>query len=253
MSYWELYVYDEHYNLSGTADVHPKLGKNAYVNHTSAMENYEFEEDVLTYETMNTIYKCPLKYMNIKPYGNVMPAYREKLTKRDEGSDSILDKIIAASAKLAVGVKLDDEFVAHIIKITEAGQEELKAIKKADDDRMIEIAKKYDDCIYIEVSKIDCGDKLAYHIGSQCGTVEPDVHSGMFQDSILYMKYEQNEGDISLDFRYFPQGFGDCMKTYSWSDNIKQAVIKNVCDYSIKFNDELIVPGETKAFPPKEY
>lgn len=251
MSNWELYVHDEHYNLSGIAEIHPRLGRNVYVRRTSSLQNYGFEEDILAYETKNTIYKCPLKYMNTKPYVNVVPGYKEELMRRDEKSDSILDKIIAAAAKISVGVETDDEFVAHIIQITEIGKAELEAIKKADDARMIEIAQKYDDCIYIEVSNIDAGDKLAYHFGDDCGTVEPDIHSGMFQDSILYMKYRQNEGDVALDFRYFPKGMGDCMETYSWSDNIKQAVIKNTCDFPIKFNQQEIAPGETKVFTPE--
>lgn len=68
------------------------------------------------------------------------------MIKRGETSSYILDRIIAASAKLSVGVELDNEFVSHILKNTEAGKVELEAIRKADDDRMIEIAKKYDDC-----------------------------------------------------------------------------------------------------------
>lgn len=251
MSNWELYVYNEHYNLSGIAEIHPRLGRNVYVRHTSSLQNYGFEEDILTYETRNTIYRCPLKYMYTKPYGGVVPKYKEELTKRDESSDSILDKIIAAAAKMSVGVETDDEFVVHILQLTEIGKVELEAMKKADDDRMIEIAQKYDDCIYIEVSNIDAGDKLAYHLGSECGTVEPDIHSGLFQDSILYMKYRQNEDDTALDFRYFPKGMGDCMETYSWSDNIKQAVIKNICNFQIKFNKQEIAPRETKVFTPE--
>lgn len=251
MSNWELYVYNEKYCLSGIADKHPKIGRNTYIGHTSKLQKYSFEEDVLTYETLNTIYRCPLKYMNTKPYGNVVPEYKKELIKRDEVSDSILDKIIAASARLSVGVEPDNEFVAHILEIAEIGKAELAAMEAADDDRMFKIAREYDDCIYIEVSNIDAGDKLAYHFDDECGTVYPSVHSGMFQDSILYMKYRKNEDDIALDFRYFPRGWGSCMETYSWSDNIKQAVIKNICDYPISFNGHEIAPGETKAFTPK--
>ena len=40
------------------------------------------------------------------------------------------------------------------------------------------------------------------------------------------------------------------METYSWSDNIKQAVIKNQKGYSLNFNHEEIAPGETKVFTP---
>lgn len=32
MSDWELYIYDEKYNLSGIADIHLRLGRDVYVN-----------------------------------------------------------------------------------------------------------------------------------------------------------------------------------------------------------------------------
>ncbi len=82
------------------------------------------------------------------------------------------------------------------------------------------------------------------------GIVNPGVHIGMFQDSVLYMKYATEEDPCALDFRYFPKEFGNVMETYSWSDNIKQAVIKNQKGYSLIFNHEEIAPGETKVFTP---
>ena len=41
------------------------------------------------------------------------------------------------------------------------------------------------------------------------------------------------------------------MKTYSWSDNIKCAVIKNEKEYEIMFNSEKVEPGEKKIFYPE--
>lgn len=252
MSNWELYVFEGRYNLSGTADYHPSLGKNAYIGQTSTLQKYSFEEDILTYETRNTIYICPLKYMQTKPYGNVVAKYKKELAKKDENSDSMLDKIIAASAKLSLGRKKDDEFVAYIMTITKIGKAELRAIKRADDRRMIQIAKNYDDCIYIEVSNVATGDKLAYHIGDACGMVEPHVHAGTFQDSVLYAKHRRKKEDVDFDFEYFPRGIQDSMETCGWSDNIKQAVIKNMRDYYINFNGHGIAPGETKAFKAED-
>ena len=63
MRNWEPYVYDGEYNLSGTADVHPRLGRNVYVATTSTLVKASLEEDVLIYETRNTVYHCPLKYL----------------------------------------------------------------------------------------------------------------------------------------------------------------------------------------------
>lgn len=56
MMNWELYVYRGRYRLSGTADYHPVLGRNAYIAQTSDLVSSKWENDVLFYETRNTIY-----------------------------------------------------------------------------------------------------------------------------------------------------------------------------------------------------
>ena len=246
MMNWELYVYRGRYRLSGTADHHPVLGRNAYIAQTSDLVSSKWENDVLFYETRNTIYQCPLKYMSTSPYGNVVDSYKEKLSHLDEESDSVLDKIIAAAAKIATGKT--DEFAEDILRRTEEGKKELEKQEEADNQRMFAVIRDIPDCVFLEVNQVETGDKLAYHIGERFGTIEPMLHSGMFQESILYTKYEMEEDDVSLDFRYFPRGYGSVMKTYSWSDNIKCAVIKNEKEYEIMFNNEKVEPGETKIF-----
>lgn len=249
MMNWELYVYRGRYRLSGTADHHPVLGRNVYIAQTSDLVSSKWENDVLFYETRNTIYQCPLKYMSTSPYGNVVDSYKEKLSHLDEESDSVLDKIIAAAAKIATGKT--DEFAEDILRRTEEGKKELEKQEEADNQRMFAVIRDIPDCVFLEVNQVETGDKLAYHIGERFGTIEPMLHSGMFQDSILYTKYEMEEDDVSLDFRYFPRGMGSVMKTYSWSDNIKCAVIKNEKEYEIMFNSEKVEPGETKIFYPE--
>lgn len=246
MMNWELYVYRGRYRLSGTADHHPVLGRNAYIAQTSDLVSSKWENDVLFYETRNTIYQCPLKYMSTSPYGNVVDSYKEKLSHLDEESDSELDKIIAAEAKITTGKT--DEFAEDILRMAEEGKKELEQREEADNQRMFAVIRDIQDCVFLEVNQVEFGDKLAYHIGERFGTVEPVLHSGMFQDSILYTKYEMEEDDVSLDFRYFPRGYGSVMKTYSWSDNIKCAVIKNEKEYEIMFNNEKVEPGESKIF-----
>ncbi|MBR1599650.1 MAG: hypothetical protein IJ661_12160 [Lachnospiraceae bacterium] len=251
MTNWSLYVYDERYNLSGTADYHPKLGKNTYIGHTSHVENYSLENDILTYETRNTIYVCPLKYMEKQPYSYVIPEYKEELTHRADASDSCLDKIISTAAKMAVGGFEADEYVKHVSELIEKGHMELRELEDRDNARMIDIVKNYEDAVYIEVSNINSGDKLAYHLGDYAGVVIPEFHSGMFQDSVLYMKYGiEEDNDCRLDFRYFPKAIRS-METYSWSDNIKYAIIKNEEELPIWFNGNNISAGETKVFTTK--
>ena len=251
MRNWEPYVYDGEYNLSGTADVHPRLGRNVYVATTSTLIMASLEEDGLIYETRNTVYCCSLKYMRVSSYGNVVQEYREELTHLDT-SENALDRIIATAAKISLGEPEDttDEMVRKIRTLQETGQQEIAQMEEQEKQHLIEIAGKYEDCIYIEVSSVHSGSKLAYHLGDAVGIVEPRVHSGMFQDSVLYMKYTTEEDPCALDFRYFPKGFGDVMETYSWSDNIRQAVIQNQKGHSLSFNGEEIAPGETKVFTP---
>lgn len=249
MTNWELYVYDNRYNLSGVADNHPSLGKDIYIRYTSDVERSELAEDILTYETRNTIYVCPLKFMSEYPYRNVVEDYKKQLIHRDENSTNELDRIIGASACIATEQAEGNLLAMHILKLQESGRRELKRLEEAEHKRLMDIVRQYEDSVYIEVSNVDCGNKLAYHLGEECGTVKPYIHSGMFQDSILYMQYADEENNnCSLDFRYFPKGLGDVMETYSWSDNIKQAVIKNDCAHTIYFNQTELAPGDTKVF-----
>ena len=121
-------------------------------------------------------------------------------------------------------------------------------MKQKENNRLIGIASGYEDCVYIEISNVAGGNLLAYHIGEYVGVIEPSLHSGMFQDSILYLKYATEDVPCSLDFRYWPMGWGDALETYSWSDNIKQAVIKNETGYELRFNHTTIPVGETMIF-----
>lgn len=276
---WVLHVdEDEYYYLSGTADYHPILGKNAYVSQTSSLVDFIFEEDVLTYETRNTIYVCPLKYMSTWPYRGMGDEHRVKLTHRADASESILDKIIAATAKLSIQERKreyeelpedlrrfyrdvceisedysEDVLLKYIRNLQVQGQIEIEEMRKKEKKRLTELASKYEDCVYMEVSNVGCGNLLAYHLGDYTGVVEPDIHLGMFQDSVLYMKYARKDDPCSLDFRYFPKGLGTVMETYSWSDNIKYAVIKNETSYSLRFNRTEIPSGETMVFTPKDH
>ena len=70
--------------------------------------------------------------------------------------------------------------------------------------RLIEIAGKYEDCVYIEVSSVQSGSTLVYHLGAAVGIVKPGVHIGMFQDSVLYMKYATEEDPCRGDEGIYP-------------------------------------------------
>lgn len=236
MSDWDVYVYEGEYNLSGIADNHPRLGRNVYISYTSTLEHSEFKDDILTYETRNTIYVCPLKYMRIENlYRNVVHDYVVTLANLYKKSDNDLDLIISASAQISLGTPITD-LAKHILDITKDGHKELQVKIEEENNRLKDIVKHYTNAVYIEVSNIDCGDKLAYNIDGELGVICPSIHSGMFQDSILYRKWNK------VDFRYFPNW--NSMKTYSWSENIEKAVIRNIISEPIRFNGTIIGPNE---------
>ncbi len=277
MTDWQLSYNNEKYGLSGYADDHPHIGRNQFISYTSKLIDYSFKDDILKYETKNTVYVCPLKHMYPEPYSGTVEDCILDYLDMDKDSDSILDKIIAASAKISVMNKKEkykdtppenhqypqimaltedysnDPLVRKIKELQIIGQKELKEKKKAEEERLTGIAQRYEDCIYIEVSNVCCGDPLAYHLGEYTGIVSPYVHVGTIQDSVLYMKYTEEDEPCSLDFRYFPKGVGDVIETYSWSDNIKEVVIKNMMDRDLSFNGEIVKPGETKEFTDENH
>jgi len=238
-------IYEDEYNLEGVGDYHPRLGKDAYISYTTKVEKCYLENDVLGYETKNTIYLCPLKYMLKKPYGNVVTSYKEEMMHRADKSEFLLDKIIAAGAYIAMDKANENEFAKHIVELQKIGQAELKEKENQENSRLIEIVKEYEDAVYVEVSQVSTGSVMAYHFGECVGVIQPEIHAGMIQDSILYL--EHLEDDLIIDFRYFPNG-NSVMETYSWSDTIKSVVIKNMKNDTIKFNTTNIEPGETKVF-----
>lgn len=255
---WQLNMYNRDYCLSGTAKKHPRLGKNAYIGHTSKLIRYSLEKDILIYETRNTVYQCPLKYMTVDPYRYddyvvYNESHREKLTRRDQYSDDALDRIIAAAARIATNTVNTEGLDEHIMQLQKQGQKEIKHMEEEEKQRLREIVMQYEDCVYLEISTLTCGEKLTYHLGSQVGFVRPIYHAGMFQDSVIYTQDGNEEkGGPPFDFSYFPAGIGRNIETYSWSSNIKNVVIKNDYSCDIGFNRKLVKQGETLVFPYEE-
>ena len=70
-----------------------------------------------------------------------------------------------------------------ILSVKTGGQREIAQMVEQEKQRLFEIAGKYEDCVYIEVSSVQSGSTLVYHLGDAVGIVKPGVHIGMFQDS----------------------------------------------------------------------
>ena len=267
---WQLWFSEGEYRLSGIAEYYPDYGKDCNIHGTSTILNTKLEDDILRVETKHSFYSCPLKYMKVEPYGNLVFDIMDGLSHFADGSDDPVKKIVAVSAKMRIKAggqrwldgemprleKIkpapveEDDFYRYIEELQKKGQEELKERKEEDEKRLMDAVKDYEDSVYLEVYDADNPGKLVFKIGEESGIIDPWCHSGMFQDSILYTRYPEGDGQY-IDFRYFPRGWGSSMETYGWTENIKQAVIKNAGEKSITFNGEPINPGETKIFARK--
>ena len=237
MSRWMIHTYKDWIYLSGIADNHPKLGINAYVSQTSEIkEVVSYKDNVLKVKTHNSIYVCPIKYLSKRFVKNDIPNIN---TIKPE-----LYKVILLVNKLA-DKNIMDASKQHYLDMINSGEEELKQKKEEDNTRLISIIKDKENSIYLEVSNISYGNTLAYNINGETGVIEPEIHVGMFQDSILYML------ENKVDFRYFPKG--TLMEIYSWSDNIEKVLIKNMKNYEIKVDEQTIKAGETVEIDNSNY
>lgn len=237
MSNWKLHCCGTWFYLSGTADNHPKLGINARVVHTSEVLNGIVEgnevEEVYRFTTHNSIYVCPLKYMSAE------------MTKMEMNLDA-LDNIELIKIAFKLNKKLEDTIENKKLHETlKRGQIELKHKQKLEENRLMELMHDKKNTIYLEVSSIGTGDTLAYNINDKIGIIKPSIHVGTFQDSILYME------DGLVDFRYFPMM--TAMEIYSWSDNIDKLLIKNMKQYDIRVDEQIIKPGETVEIDKNNY
>lgn len=111
---------------------------------------------------------------------------------------------------------------------------------------LVEKAKQFENCVYFEIVNPEVYGILAYHIANYTGVIKPQVHVGMFQDSVLYIKYPDSLNDISIDFRFFPKCWGTVLETYEISKNIENIIINNSTDETVVFNNIRIAPGEMR-------
>lgn len=236
MKNWLVTKYGKNYNLEGTADKHPKLGMNTFVAFTSELVKANLERNVLIYETQNTIYKCPLKFINLDTR-----RFEEKKLE-DYTEDNICEKIIRACIKISQNLELD-KFEENIKKMVNKGKEELIAEESEKKKQMLDVLKENVNIGLLRIYNSTDENPFAYRIDTEEGIKEkvfyPFVHSGMFQDSVLY-------SDEVIDFRYFPQYNG--MDTYAWSENLEKIIVENHTEDTYYFNNTEIKSGDKKTF-----
>ena len=252
---WELDVCEGKYRLSGMMEYHPEEGRNVRLFSFSGFSDMSFisvNDDILQVGTSDTIYFCPLKYMSVQPYMGMVDEHAQDMSHVADESDDPVKKIISVCGKLRMKngrgktepIQVEeDDFFKHITMLQKTGKEELKRREEEDDQRMLDIIEKYEDSVYLELINTAGAEKLSYHIGEQSGIIRAKYHCGDYKNSVLFLSYM---GDV--DFRYFPELWGDSFDTYAWSEKIKQALVKNGRDYNVRFNKTEIRPGEIKKF-----
>lgn len=136
----------------------------------------------------------------------------------------------------------------------------LKLLKKEEtDERLYDILKKKWDSWTNEIREMKGKTAILtfsadadYYLttgtvkdGDTMITVYPDVHVGMFQDSVLLIN--RYDDPVSYDFRFFPYG-DNRLKFYSW-DHEYSVILRNEGNESMEidtpFGDFLIPPGES--------
>lgn len=240
MTNWTLSYerFEKYFYLQGLADEHPKLGSNVMITHTSEVLDSILNDDILICETHNSIYACPLKYMEYP--SNSLDTHKIK-----ESKDNILYKILVAENNIHADNKLNS-FEQHIKELMEQGKEELKEKEECNNNRLMQEASKYKNSLYIELSSISQGSTGAYNIEDKTGIIVPDLHVGTFQDSVLYTV------PGVVDFRYFPEWGG--IRVYSWSENLENVIIKNMKNSPIEiYKDATISSKETYVLDKSKY
>jgi len=254
MKEWELYTFNGIYSLIGIVAAQPENGKDVCMEPTSPMVRYSLERDNLIYETEDAVYVCPLSCLTTVPYADFFYEDIEELKEQIKEMKNDLDRIIYVLVVNALDEQPDGpeyEFVMRVRELQKRERQERREREEREKERLVEEACKYEDCIYMELMSLT-NDKIGYHLEAAAGVMEPKTRWGSTWNNsrVLFFMYPEGGNPCRLDFRYFLHFSKDSMgiKSYSWSKNIKQAVVKNTGERVLTFNGCELQPGETKSF-----
>lgn len=243
LSKWKLLNFGDWIGLSGIADKHPKLGNNITVSSTSEIVKVEYEEDGLRCFTKNSVYVCKYKDISFEDLhinnkseldtdaGKLYNKYIRIVLYKIRNSENCSCKISSNLKDICISQDKKDEF-DKILKLATIGEKEYEQKIKKYEEELISKAREHDNCIFIDLTSVSTGGKLAFNINGKTGIINPSVHVGMFDDTVLYTN-DENEED-GIDFRYYV-GFKD-ITPYSWTENIEHVVIHNCKGHLITFN-----------------
>ncbi|MBO5388909.1 MAG: hypothetical protein J6A59_12360 [Lachnospiraceae bacterium] len=249
----------EYIALSGIVDNHPRLGSNIRISHTSDILSVEYINDDLICHTRNSIYRCSKKYMQtdnicITSLSNSKTEIAELYNWYCKLCIYLSRKLKSKAIQIEPSLKRirlkaqEKEQFNSVIELLAIGKKELVAKLIEYENKLIEEASKYNDCIFMDVTSIGSGSKLAFNINGNTGILNPKLHVGNFRDSIIYGVYDKDKEYI--DFRYFVDIMG--MSPYSWSENIKTLIVHNSKGRDVFIYGNVIHANETKKFSREE-
>ena len=241
---WTLYGNDV-LRLSGICDNHPRLGRLKEIGYTSRIVRAWIDGDYLMAQTRNSLYRCKLNQMRL--HGDVLYDELEKaIEKLSEVYSSEVISIVKSEINMfneLLGDKgkeyLQYRTLNSVGICDNRENKELDKLKKVVYSEIMKRIENKDNTLYIDMDNATIG-LCVYNVQGNVGSIDPQIHIGMIQDSVLYLK-----SDL-VDFRYFPSGFENKIETYSWSDNILHLIVKNSMREGLYFNEQLIEPGEEK-------
>lgn len=216
--------------LTGTAERHPKLGRNAVLAFTSSVVDFNIDRDnkIVTFETRNTKYVCDFKFFDTTEVQTVISKQKRMDTKTRELSNfsnecvAFTQYVKLRGTSEAVGKKEFEDW----FKLLTIGEKELEERKIDNNKELITKASEYSNCIYMEIETISKGTNIAFNINGESGILEP-LNQQYVQDNII----EYSDRQRKILFKYKP--FGKIIEIHQISSNIERLVIHNSKGYEI--------------------
>lgn len=213
---YEWYLYESengHFRLKGKVCHHPKLPDGQDIT-TSPVVTFEIHENEVIAKTRNTNYQ--LQFINLSPQMSLMQLKEVFVVATKD--DAVADRIWESITTYQTAQRLRSEGIVHRL-----GEGE----------------------VYIEI-----GTHFGYYfkeamIKDRQGQVfkikQPQVHIGMFQDSVIVSKpytYEAHSEDY--DFRYFPYKLGK-IEFYETSVSEGEKCVREASFYLYNAGEEAMI------------
>lgn len=236
---WIMYSVRDMLVLGGIADEHPRLGKNIYLAHTSYILNIdETENHVLECKTLNSVYRCDWKFVNLSPELR-LGSYRSLNCDK-----SVVDtyKLYLKLVKHRMEKQHEDDLQLYYDLIA-IGKKELLDRSELGERNLVDKASKYTDCVYMDVSTISHGNTLAFNIHGESGVIKSNVLPGDYVNTVSYRRGLESGLKVGMDYFVGSDSMDICFLT----PEIKSVVLHNEKLIPIVINGKIMIqPDETK-------